>query len=181
MKRDWEKWKYEIPVKLDLKVKMSEDENIRYQRTKEFHEENCKYQLEENKINVGSLQKFTLSLNFLHFIILTRRSKILKYLMKQVEISDEYWMKEIEIICIDEEDSKNIVKEEDVWIFEANCLHLASKFHPKSLHVLLCNVKNKEELLKQSHRDGKISPLHVAPLRVDTHSTRSVNTNCYFK
>ena len=31
---------------------MSEDENIRYQRTKEFHEENCKYQLEENKINV---------------------------------------------------------------------------------------------------------------------------------
>ena len=72
---------------------------------------------------------------------------------------------------VDIKEAKKFVKIEDQWIFEANCLHLASQFHPKSLDVLLGNLENTKALLKQAHANGKTSPLHVAPLRVDSLST----------
>ena len=75
-------------------------------------------------------------------------------------------------LTVEKLDAKKIVKEKDLWLFEANCIHIASKYHPKSLNVLLSNLKNKAALINQAHEDGKISPLHVAPLRVDSLSTR---------
>ena len=54
--------------------------------------------------------------------------------------------------------------EEDSWIRDATCLHLTTKFNTSGLNMILDHIdpKEKETLIKQTHRDKTISPLHVA-------------------
>ena len=54
--------------------------------------------------------------------------------------------------------------EEDSWIREATCLHLTTKFNTCGLNMILDHIdpKEKEALIKETHRSKTISPLHVA-------------------
>ena len=54
--------------------------------------------------------------------------------------------------------------EEDSWIREATCLHLTTRFNISGLKMILDHIdpNKKEALIKQTHRDKTISPLHVA-------------------
>ena len=128
-------------------------------------DKNGEKQLEDMK----SAQTFTLTLDFLQLIILARRSKILKYLMEKFKIPDKEWAQTMKI---NKSEMKDNIVEEESWIFSANCLHLAAKFHPKTLHVLLSNLSDKSSIVEQTHPYGGISPLHVACFRIDSLSIR---------
>ena len=76
---EWRNWKYKIEnVKLALR--------------------NLEEDVVEENLTVccdNFSYRHTLTVNFLHFIILTRRSKILKCLMDNFEIADEDWMEQV--------------------------------------------------------------------------------------
>ena len=135
-------------------------------------DKNGEKQLEDMK----SAQTFTLTLDFLQLIILARRSKILKYLMEKFKIPDNEWAQTMKI---NKSEMKDNIVEEESWIFSANCLHLAAKFHPKALHVLISKSSNKDALIGQTHVHGSITPLHVATFRIDALSTRYVKINFF--
>ena len=170
------KWKYSIDVKLTMEnVEDPFDANDRSNNDEQrglfplirVNSDN-RNQNQAEEIDKPS-QTFTLTLNFLHFVILCRRSKILKCLMNNVDIPDDDWKLPI---VIDKEEMKKNIAEEDDWIFEANCLHLAARYHPKALNVLLSQLKEKDKMIKESHQKRKTSPLHVATFRTDSLSSR---------
>ena len=73
--------------------------------------------------------------------------------------------------------------EEDSWIREATCLHLTTKFNTSGLNMILDNIdpKEKEVLIKDTHRNGTISPLHVAAnATTKALGTRYVDMNNYY-
>ena len=60
---------------------------------------------------------------------------------------------------------------ESDWINDANCYHLAAKFNPKGLHLLLTKIKeHSEESFWDLYNDNNVSPLHVAALNADSIS-----------
>ena len=106
-------------------------------------------------------QTFTLTMTIFHLIIMLRKQKTIKRLLES-GFSNGDWMKTVQI------DGPNwTVVEEEKWIFEANCLHLAAKFNHGALHLLLTQLDNKESLILESHKEGKISPLHLAAAKID--------------
>lgn len=62
---------------------------------------------------------------------------------------------------------------ESDWIDYATCYHLAAKFNPKGLHLLLEKLKeaSKDEFDKLYEGD-KVSPLHVAALNSNSIGLR---------
>ena len=63
------------------------------------------------------------------------------------------------------------VVEDDRWIFYASCIHIATKFCPRGLHIILSQIKNKKSLIQFTHRHGTFSPLHLAASKIDCLST----------
>ena len=175
----WKNWMYEIDVKLTMssinEASIVTDKTDGLALSAEsldavvVLENNVKNIQFERQMSEKPSQFFTLTLSFLHLVILARRSKILNCLMNDFDIHDDEWIKEI---SINKEHMKESITEEESWIFESNCFHLAAKFHPKALHVLLSNLKNKETVITKCHENMKISPLHVATMRMDSLSTR---------
>ena len=92
-----------------------------------------------------------------------------KCFMKRFDINDIEWT---QTISSNKRNIKRNIPNEESWIFEANCFHLAAKFHPKSLHAILSNLKHKDLIITQTHQNGKASPMHVSSLRTDSLSTR---------
>ena len=171
----WKNWMYEIDVKLTIS-NMNDASIMKSSGPLDkvvILDDNMKNDFIECQTKTDTLKKpnqlFTLTLSFLHLVILARRSKILDCLMNNLEIQDEEWTKEI---SVNKEHMKESITEEESWIFESNCFHLAAKFHPKALHVLLSNLKDKETVIAKCHENMKVSPLHVAAMRIDSLSAR---------
>ena len=62
---------------------------------------------------------------------------------------------------------------ESDWIDYATCYHLAAKFNPKGLHLLLTNLKAASpEKFQEIYQDGTVTPLHVAALNCNSISLR---------
>ena len=62
----------------------------------------------------------------------------------------------------------------DRWIFQASSLHLAAKFFPHGLKLLLSNFENNQtlmEVVSKKNQDGS-TPLHLSAQNLDSLSTR---------
>ena len=80
------------------------------------------------------------------------------------------------------------VDEKDRWIRGANCIHLAAKFMPVGLELILtslespmyanvnnANYSHKEEVNTINNPYDKLYPLHIAVRNCDPISTRQVH------
>ena len=102
---------------------------------KEFLFQFCFDKTEKEKIKV----KVTL----LHLIILHKDVVMLENILKALnekDLESRYFGKPIKV----EDNAHNFLIEDDQWLFSANCLHLATKYFPKGLNLLLSNkvIKN---------------------------------------
>ena len=80
------------------------------------------------------------SFTFLHMLILCKEFDILK-LICEGSLSDEFARQvKIDSSPNDPPLAPETVVKEDRWIFEANSLHLAAKFMPQGLELLLSNL-----------------------------------------
>lgn len=80
------------------------------------------------------------SFTFLHMLILCKEFDILKHICEG-SLSDEF-ARPVKInTCPNDPPLAPVtVVKEDRWIFDANCLHLAAKFMPQGLELLLSNL-----------------------------------------
>ena len=126
------------------------------------------------------------SFTFLHLLILSQNAKLLMYILEKTEQEDlaNEVLKPVQV--------KNVkvfenVDEKDRWIRGANCIHLAAKFMPVGLELILANlespmyanVKNtnynlKKEVNTINNPDDKLYPLHIAVKNCHSISTRQV-------
>ena len=123
------------------------------------------------------------SFTFLHLLILSQNDKLLMYILDNTE--KELLAKEV-LMPVQVKNVKIFenVDEKDRWIRGANCIHLAAKFMPVGLELILtslespmyANVNNshKEEVNTISNPDDKLYPLHIAVRNCDPISTRQV-------
>ena len=132
-----------------------------------------------------------LSLNLFHLVILLRKEDILKYLLKKYSAIKE-WLKPVTVHFPRNYKPDNLM-DYDKWICQANCLHLAAKYFPGGLEMILSyfdqvEKKELEEMdqfstkkakdfalrrhIKHTHKDGLFSPLHVASSNPSSLSTR---------
>ena len=58
-----------------------------------------------------------------------------------------------------------------MWIYGANAIHLAAKFMPQGLELLLSSLDDNSGLLDITSQE-KCTPLHVAATSNDSLSTR---------
>ena len=101
--------------------------------------------------------------SFLHFLIIGKNFKLLQYIFEnQHEELMKELLKEVKV----QDPKPALIIEQDKWILGANCIHLAAKFMPRGLNLILtkdnCSTTNKNGL----------SPLHIAARNDDSLSTR---------
>ena len=126
-----------------------------------------------------------LSLNLFHLVILLRKEDILKYLLK-LKYPDpiKQWLKPVTVNY-----PRNLM-DYDKWICQANCLHLAAKYFPRGLQIILSHFEEIEKdemvnvttlgakttplskLINESHKSECLTPLHVASSSPFALSTR---------
>ena len=84
-------------------------------------------------------------------------------------------------VLVEPKTAKCIDNIENYWIDNTTCYHLAAKFNPKGLHLLLTRLKAASpEEFNQLYKDGKVSPLHVAALNSSSISLRYAHANKSF-
>ena len=92
------------------------------------------------------------SFTFLHMLILCKEFDILKHICEG-SLSDEFARPvKINLCPNDPPLAPETVVKEDRWIFEANSLHLAAKFMPQGLELLLSNLVDSKVI-------GKLYPM----------------------
>ena len=119
---------------------------------------------------------------FVKETILFFQPKVLRYLLEK-ETANDHWNNSVIINQIGSNVRSTLSNSlrswklafKDQWISKANCLHLAARFNPKGLHIILSHLKDKESLIQDTHKDGQVSPLHVAATKMDSRSTRFDN------
>ena len=132
-----------------------------------------------------------LSLNLFHLVILLRKEDILKYLLKKYSAIKE-WLKPVTVNFPRNYKPDNLM-DYDKWICQANCLHLAAKYFPRGLQIILSHFEEIEKdqmakmvnvttlkasttplrkLINESHKSECLTPLHVASSSPFALSTR---------
>ena len=101
--------------------------------------------------------------SFLHLLIIGKNFELLQYIFEnQREVLIKELLKEVKV----QDPKPKLIIEQDKWIFGANCIHLAAKFMPRGLNLILtkdnCCTRNMNGL----------SPLHIAARNDDSLSTR---------
>ena len=101
--------------------------------------------------------------SFLHLLIIGKNFELLQYIFEnQREVLIKELLKEVKV----QDPKPKLIIEQDKWIFGANCIHLAAKFMPRGLNLILtkdnCCTRNMKRL----------SPLHIAARNDDSLSTR---------
>ena len=126
---------------------------------------------ESSDANQMSFTCFTLTLNILQMIILLRQNQILECILKK-DISIEFWKIPVRVKGPNLNNELHVA-EEDHWIIGASCFHLASKFNPNGLHLLLNYLRKRQQTLMQDiHQNDSMTPIHVAATNPDSQSTR---------
>ena len=107
-------------------------------------------------------EKIKVQVTLLHIIILHKDVVMLENILKSLNEKDLescYFGKPVKV----GDNAHNFLIEDDWWLFSANCLHLATKYFPKGLDLLLSNevIKNVTKCLidtkTSSPRQGAIS------------------------
>ena len=132
-----------------------------------------------------------LSLNLFHLVILLRKEDILKYLLERYSAIKE-WLKPVTVNFPRNYKPDNLM-DYDKWICQANCLHLAAKYFPRGLQIILSHFEEIEKdqmakmvnvttlgakttplskLINESHKSECLTPLHVASSSPFALSTR---------
>ena len=88
-------------------------------------------------------EKIKVQVTLLHLIILHKDVVMLENILKALnekDLESHYFGKPIKV----GDNAHNFLIEDDWWLFSANCLHLATKYFPKGLNLLLSNevIKN---------------------------------------
>ena len=95
------------------------------------------------------------------------RKPVLEHIIaKHAEFATDEVFKKTQI----EERMSEIVVPQDNWIYEASAVHLAAKFMPCGLELLLRSLGS-EKLLEITNKH-KHTPLHIATRNDDSLSTR---------
>ena len=159
---NWVEFKYCIDIQLRLHNKQSKSDN------KPIIEE------PDGMESSAPCQKYNITLNLFHIVIILCQSKPLKAILCKIDKLDdsmEYLKRPVSV-------NANVAcTGEDSWILQATCLHLAAKFNPEGLHILLSHLKidSKIKSMEHVHKKGSFSPLHLAAAKVDdSRSTRYV-------
>ena len=98
---------------------------------------------------------FIASFNLVHFVILAQKPELLKFLL---DFPDQVLTK-VNI----ENESKLVIREES-WIFGASSAHLAAKFFPQGLDLILSKENICKALINCKAGPKEAYPLHVAAL-----------------
>ena len=110
--------------------------------------------------------------NFLQILILLQEMDILKYLVHNHK--DCLKGEIVKPVSIASKLNGEPVISRDRWIIQASSLHLAAKFFPHGLKLLLSNFEHNQalmELVSKENQDGS-TPLHLAAQNLDSLSTR---------
>ena len=111
-------------------------------------------------------EKIEVQVTLLHLIILHKDFVMLENILKSLnekDLESHYIGKPIKV----GDNAHNFLIEDDWWLFSANCIHLATKYFPKGLNLLLSNevIKNVTKCLintKTSSPQHSIISRHVA-------------------
>ncbi len=116
----------------------------------------------EKSEKIQSVANFNATFNFVHFLTITGKTKLLS----QMNISDEEKLTPVKVTNEEEE-----VKRKDSWIFGATALHLAAMYSPEALPILLNTAQDKNRVMEAiSLASGKhrgVTALHVAAMSPD--------------
>ena len=93
----------------------------------------------------------------LHLVILHQDVVMLQRLIKEIteeDLEKGYLKEKIKVRKIPNE----FLVEDDRWLFDANCLHLASKYFPEGLNLLLTGDKVKKEAKELIDTKTRVDP-----------------------
>ena len=115
-------------------------------------------------------ERFRVRFSLLHLIILHKELEMLRYVIEKS--SKEQEVKKVFEKKVKIEPRKQVVSEDD-WIFGATCIHLAAKFMPKGLELLLSKSPDCQKLLNtKSNGMRSLAPLHVSAMNSSALNTR---------
>ena len=110
--------------------------------------------------------QFEATLDFLHFLILTRKYRFLLQFLSKFRGSIDNSKVTLEPATGEQKPSRG-----DSWIFGANYLHLAVKYCPEALEILLQDPKFAHLIRQKSNQRG-VSPIHLAVMNETNLSTK---------
>ena len=153
----WTTFNYKVSLRLNKRSKQKEPyESKRPVSLASFH-----HSIREKKI-YGNFK-------FLHFLIIGKNFQLLQYIIEnhQETAEEELWKG----VLVNHQStlSPEMIIDEDRWILGANCIHLAAKFMPRGLNLILTRFSTTP--LKTETNLG-LSPLHIAARNNDSLSTR---------
>ena len=93
----------------------------------------------------------------LHLVILRQDVEMLQRLIKEIteeDLKNGYLKEKINVKKI----PNHFLVEDDRWLFKANCLHLASRFFPEGLNLLLTEDKVKNEAKDLIDTKTRVNP-----------------------
>ena len=165
---DGDKWKeYKFRVKVTPLVETIEDANKSGSNSDEPD-------------SIPQSIKMHLKLTLLHVIVLSRDLEILRSFIREIFKdrckTSAFWMEEPVVhenraAFEDHNGLKIKVAEEEVWIHNANCYHLAARFNAKALYALFDLLgKDNQKDIKEIFKEASPSPLHVAAFNNDSIS-----------
>ena len=114
-----------------------------------------------------SISSITLELSVLHILVVLNDEDIMNAIVDN-NIMRKHWLNPIQLI----KPNKVKIAQENKWIEKANCFHLAAKFNPTGLHLMLSQLKADQVVFQKLYENGQCSPLHVAALNSDSLSLR---------
>ena len=100
--------------------------------------------------------QFEATLDFLHFLILTRKYRFLLQFLSKFKGSID-----ISKVTLAPATGKQNPSRGDSWIFGANYLHLAVKYCPEALEILLQDPRFAQLIRQKSNQRG-VYPIHLA-------------------
>ena len=155
--KSWTSFTYKIKLRLNkLSEQKEADQKKRPPSLASFHRS-----IREEKSN-GTFK-------FLHLLIIGKNFQLLQYIIEnQQKASESELWKEV-LVNIPSPLSPEMIVDQDRWILGANCIHLAAKFMPRGLKLIL--TKFTTSPLNTETRLG-LSPLHIAARNNDSLSTR---------
>ena len=115
----------------------------------------------------------------LHLVILHQDVEMLQRLIKEItkeDLEKDYLKEKIKVRNI----PYDFLVEDDRWLFDANCLHLATKFFPEGLNLLLSEdkVKNKAKELINTRTKADTKKLDSTS-HEPSHELSTQNKGCF--
>ena len=116
------------------------------------------------------------NVTLLHLVILHQDVVMLQHLIKEIteeDLEKGYLKEKIKYRMI----PHDFLVEDDRWLFDANCLHLATKYFPEGLNLLLCEdkVKNKAKELINTKTKANTKRLDSTI----SHEASTQNKGCF--